>query len=116
MVMAADIWRDVLSEVLAPREVLPVDLWADTHRVMVTRSSALPGRWSTGTTPYLRRPMRLFGHPLVRHLTMMCGSQLGKTEFLLNCLLWLIDNDPAPTITMLANIDAAKARLRSGGR
>ena len=53
--------------------------------------------------------MRLFGHPLVRHLTMMCGSQLGKTEFLLNCLLWLIDNDPAPTITMLANIDAAKA-------
>lgn len=107
MQLASQIARDLWPLVLVP-EKMPVDEWADKYRVLVGKSSAEPGRWQTARTPYLCRPMRLFTNRGVRSITLMCGSQLGKTELIDTIKLWMIDQWPAPTLCMFPNLDSAR--------
>lgn len=43
---------------------------------------------------YLREPMDAFTDPKVRHIVMVAASQVGKSEFLNNCIGYIIDEDP----------------------
>ena len=76
----------------------PVDLtvtqWAEAKRRLSAESAAEPGPWRTERTPYLREPMDAFTDPKVRHIVMVAASQVGKSEFLNNCIGYIIDEDP----------------------
>lgn len=106
---AAELLRGLVAEHLTPRVRMAVDEWADRHVRLVEKTSAEPGQWRTDRTPYLRRPLRLFslaGRP--HQITMMTGSQVGKTALIDLCKLWSVDQRPGPTLQMFGDIDSAR--------
>lgn len=97
-----------------PPESLTVDEWADKYRRLSPESSAEAGPWRTSRTPYLREPMRAFTDPRVRKIAIVAGSQIGKTECELNCLAYIMDQDPGTVLFVHPTIEDAKkfSRLR----
>ena len=85
--------RKVLAG-MTPPDDLTVTQWAEAKRRLSAESAAEPGPWRTERTPYLREPMDAFTDPKVRHIVMVAASQVGKSEFLNNCIGYIIDEDP----------------------
>ena len=79
---------------MTPPDDLTVSQWAEAKRRLSAESAAEPGPWRTERTPYLREPMDAFTDPKVRHIIMVAASQVGKSEFLNNCISYIIDEDP----------------------
>lgn len=79
---------------MLPPEDLTVTEWAERNRRLSAESAAEPGPWRTERTPYLREPMNAWTDPKVRHIVMVAASQVGKSEFLNNCIGYVIDQDP----------------------
>lgn len=77
-----------------PPEDLTVDEWADKYRVLPATTSAEAGPWRTSRTPYLREPMRAFTDPKIDHIVMVASSQVGKSEFELNIIGFIMMQDP----------------------
>ena len=98
----------------APPDDLTVAQWADRHRRLSPENSAEAGPWRTSRTPYLEEPMNAFNDPKVTNIVMVAASQVGKSEFLLNCIGYSIDQDPASTIFVQPSLDDARkfSRLR----
>lgn len=87
----------VVTKVMAgmlPPEDLTVTEWAEKNRRLSAEIAAEPGPWRTERTPYLREPMNAWTDPKVRHIVMVAASQVGKSEFLNNCIGYVIDQDP----------------------
>lgn len=79
---------------MTPPDDLTVSQWAEAKRRLSAESAAEPGPWRTARTPYLQEPMDAFTDPKVRHIVMVAASQVGKSEFLNNCIGYIIDEDP----------------------
>jgi phage terminase large subunit GpA-like protein len=109
MADAALIYAEAFREGLRPADPMTVAQWADHHRVLSTKGSAEPGPWRTDRTPYLREPMEcLSPSSPYRRVVLMFGSQLGKTEVVLNWLGAIIHLWPAPTLLVQPTLDMAK--------
>jgi phage terminase large subunit GpA-like protein len=109
MADAALIYAEAFREGLRPADPMTLDQWADEHRVLSSKGSAEPGKWRTDRTPYLREPMRcLSPSSPYRRVVLMFGSQLGKTEVVLNWLGAIIHLWPAPTLLVQPTLDMAK--------
>lgn len=90
----------------APR--LVVSAWTDRNRVIGRGyPSPFPGPWRTARTPYLREPMDAFIDPSVETLVLLFSSQIGKSEMLLNTMLYAYGVDPAPGMLVLPTLDLA---------
>ena len=98
----------------APPEELTVTQWAEKFRRLSPENAAEAGPWRTSRTPYLEEPMNAFNDPKVTNIVMVAASQVGKSEFLLNCIAYAIDQDPASTMFVLPTLDDARkfSRLR----
>ena len=82
-------------------EDLTVSEHADKYRVL-GGEAAVPGPWRTDRTPYLREIMDHFGEDGGPEEVVICtGTQIGKSEVLLNCLLYVIAQDPSPTMMVI---------------
>lgn len=79
---------------MLPPDDLTVAEWAERNRRLSAESAAEPGPWRTERTPYLREVMNAWTDPKVRHIVMVAASQVGKSEFLNNCIGYVIDQDP----------------------
>lgn len=79
---------------MKPPESMTVTAWAEKKRRLSSEASAEPGPWRTNRTPYLREPMDAFTDPKVRRIVMVAASQVGKSEFINNCVGYIIDEDP----------------------
>lgn len=88
---------------------MTVSRWADQYRFLNPATSAEPGKWKTGRTPYLQGIMDAFSDPSVEEITVMAASQVGKTESMYNMLGYLIDQDPGPTLMVLPRENDAKS-------
>ena len=97
-----------------PPEGLTVSEWADRFRKLSPESSAEAGPWRTSRTPYLKEPMDAFTDPRVRKVVIVAGSQIGKTECELNCLAYIMDQDPGTVLFIQPTLEDAKkfSRLR----
>ena len=97
-----------------PPEKLTLDEWSDKYRRLSPESSAEAGPWRTERTPYLREPMRAFTDPKVKNIVMVASSQVGKSEFELNAIGYIIDQAPGSVMYVQPNLDAARkfSRLR----
>ncbi len=78
----------------SPPENLTVDQWADKYRKLDGGLAAEAGQWRTSRTPYMREPMQAFTDPLIEEITVVSPSQVGKSELELNCINFIIDQDP----------------------
>ena len=101
------LFRRVLRKALAAGEELTVSQWAEKYRVL-DESSNLSGKWSNAVTPYLVGIMDTFNDPHIREVYLCKGSQLGGTEALINMLVYLIAEDPGPTMIVYPSDDLAK--------
>ena len=103
--------NDLLSgalEVLKPREDLNLVEWSDKRRRLSPEISAEAGPWRTSRTPYMYEPMLAFTDPKVRNIVVVAGSQVGKTEFLLNVLGYIIDQAPGSVMYALPSKEDAR--------
>lgn len=103
------LYRKALLEGLAPPAALTVSDWADEHRILSGKGSAEKGPWRTARTPYLKEPMDcLSPSSPTRRVVLMFGSQLGKTEVVLNWLGAIIHLWPGPCLLVQPTLDMAK--------
>lgn len=86
---------------MKPPPKLTIDTWADTYRMLSSKSSAEPGRWRTDRVPFQREVMRAISDKKTVKVVMMYGAQLSKTEILLNTFGYYADYDPAPIMFLL---------------
>lgn len=91
-----------------PPENLTVSEWADKYRYLSAESSAEVGPWRTARTPYLQKPMDSFNDPKIKSVAIMASSQLGKSEFLLNVIGFIIDQTPASILFIQPTIPDAQ--------
>lgn len=96
----------VMAEVFKVEPPITVDAWADQNRIVRTASGMEP--WSTDKTPYLREPMRAWTDPAVDRIVLMFGSQIGKTEMLINCLMYDADRQPIDAMVVLSTEGQAR--------
>lgn len=101
-------------EGLRPDPLLTVSEWADQRRMLSPKASAEHGPWRTTRTPYLRRPMDdLSATTRVREVTLVFGSQMGKSEALNNWQGYVMDIAPGPSLFVQPTIDLAKRYSRT---
>ena len=93
---------------LVPPEDITVSQWADRKRRLSPESSAEPGPWRTSRTPYLKEPMDAFTDPKLNLIVMVASSQVGKSEFELNAIGYIMDQDPSSILYIHPTIDDAK--------
>ena len=105
-------WSDVAFAGAAPRPRLTVSEWADRYRVVAAGTSPEPDRWRTSRAPYLREPMDAISDPGVEKVTIMAGSQLGKSELVLNAIGYYADADPSPILLVQPNENASKSFVK----
>jgi phage terminase large subunit GpA-like protein len=77
-----------------PPPLMTVSEWADMYRVLPPECCATPGQWHTDRVPYLKEIMDAFTNPLIHTIVIMAGSQVAKTEAIINMLCYIIDCDP----------------------
>src|SRR3954471_21145504 len=99
----ADCWK-----ALKPPPNLTISEWADQERFLSPEASAEPGRWSTATNEYQRGIMDAISDPRVETVVVLCSSQVGKTEMLLNTIGYYIHHDPAPILVVQPTIAMAE--------
>lgn len=93
---------DVLQK-LKPNERLSVSDWAEKYRVLDTKTSAMPGRWTNSKTPYLIDIMNELNNVETSEIIFVKATQLGGTEVLLNMLGYMLLLDPSPTLIVYPN-------------
>jgi len=98
-VNAKTIVDDVFRRGFAPPPKLSVSQWADGYRVLSSESGAAAGQWHT--LPFQREVFDAFSDPAVHTLVIMSATQMLKTETILNCLGFIIDRDPGPTLLVV---------------
>ena len=110
----ADAVEQAFWEGLRPDPLLTVSQWADQRRMLSPKASAEHGPWRTIRTPYLRRPMDdLSATTRVREVTLVFGSQMGKSEALNNWQGYVMDIAPGPSLFVQPTIDLAKRYSRT---
>lgn len=109
MADAVDSYRLPFLDGLTPPAPMTVSEWADAHRMLSRKGSSEPGQWRTNRTPYLREPMDCLSPSSPwRRVVLMFGSQMGKTEVVLNWLGAIIHLWPGPTLLVQPTLDMAK--------
>jgi len=106
---ARQLCRSAAARALAPEPVLTVSSWADRNRILSSKASGEPGRWTTARTPYLREIMDAMSmsHPCKEGVHVK-GTQLGGSEALYNVLGYLADQVPCPAMLVMPTTDGIK--------
>ena len=90
-----------ISQTLKPPPKLTIDTWADSYRILSSKTSSEPGKWSTDRVPFQREVMKAISDKRTEKVVMMYGAQLSKTEILLNTFGYFADYDPAPIMFLM---------------
>lgn len=98
---------------LKPPPRITPSQWADQQRIITIGPA--PGPWQTSRTPYLREIMdRMDPRDPCDHVTLVMGSQLGKSEGMNNCVGYWSDVSPGPILIVqpTAPVAAKYSRMR----
>lgn len=85
---------------LRPPENLSVSEWAEKHRVLNSKTSAMPGPWRNQKTPYLKEIMDEIVNYETEEVVFCKCAQIGGSEAMLNMLGYVIQQDPSPTMVV----------------
>lgn len=93
---------------ITPDPVLMVWEWADKYRLLDSKGSAEPGRYSTDRTPYLRKVMEdLSPTSPIRKIVVQKGAQTGFTECGLNWIGAVIGHFPTSMLIVFPTVEVA---------
>lgn len=93
---------------LRPPDLLRVSEWADAYRYLSPEAAAVPGRFRTSRTPYIRELADNMGAAHVPELRTMKSSQLGYSEALNNYLARQIHQNPSALMMVQPDVEAAE--------
>lgn len=96
-------------QMLCPPEQLTVSEWAEEYRVLDSKSSAMPGKWSNSITPYLVGIMDEFNNYETEEIIFCKPTQVGGTEALQNMIGYIVMQDPSPTMIVYPTDTLAKS-------
>lgn len=85
------------AETLAAVPPRSPDEWASATRVL-PRGAAEPGPFKPERTPYMIPVQRAVKDPRVHRITVVCGSQMAKTDTVMNIICQKLDDDPQPIV------------------
>ncbi|MTI13352.1 phage terminase large subunit family protein [Sansalvadorimonas verongulae] len=100
---ARQLLRKARQDNLKPPPNMKLVEWADAYRYLSQGASSEAGKWKTSNVEVCRGPMEAYSDPHVKIITVMCCTQLMKTELINNIVGYHIDLDPAPMIVMQPN-------------
>jgi phage terminase large subunit GpA-like protein len=72
--------------------------WADQFRYVASKTSATPGRWKTKNQPCAFGIMQAVTARDTVTVTVMSGTQIVKTELLINLASFYVAQDPSPIL------------------
>ena len=101
-------FADIASVPFKPLENISVSDWADRYRIISSEAAAEPGPWRTEKTPYMKDIMDAFSDPLVRSIYVVSASQIGKSEFINNCIGYIVDQDPSSILFVHPTVQDAR--------
>lgn len=94
-------WMPEERAVFRIPEFVPTRQWVERHVRIPERDSAIPGPVNLDLTPYLRGMFDWFDDPAIETITIVSGTQLGKTLFLYGCLLSATCQRPGPCLLVM---------------
>ncbi len=100
--------KEALSYLMPPEDIT-VSQWAEKNRMLTRKSSSADGPWSNEKTPYLVGIMDELNNYGTEEVIFVKPAQIGGTEALLNCLGWVIHEDPAPTMLVYPSDDLGES-------
>lgn len=110
MSTAADQLRDDLRAVYGVSDDRTVVEWCEDEIWLSERTgTAMPGRFSTAMTPYMREPLESFADVDVSEIAMVFGTQTGKTTLLQMGTAWRVVNRPQPVVWVMPNEALARS-------
>jgi phage terminase large subunit GpA-like protein len=99
-----------LMRLFRPPEVLSTEKWSETNRVLGRESASLFGRFSLDPTPYMRTIYSAFEDDAnLRRIVLQFGAQLAKSEYILNSIGSMVDQDPGPALLALPTLELAES-------
>lgn len=103
------LYKKYLKLGLTPDPDISLPDWSDTYRYLPKESSSEPGRYQTSRTPYMREIMECLSiNSPVKHVTLMTGTQLGKTEGGNNWFMYIAHRYPGPCLFILPTVELAE--------
>lgn len=106
---AVELFSDIASNVLKPRERMLVADWADNYRILTQGSSAEPGKWNTSRAEYQREIMNVVNDPDVVNVAIKSSAQIGKTEIVLNIIGYYMEYEPSTILAVNPTIEMSQA-------
>ncbi len=102
---------EVARRILMPPEVVRVYEWAGRFRTLATGVNA-GNRYDPRVTPYAVNPMDFIIDPRVRLLVLDMGTQLGKTEIMINGEMYVLDVLGQEVAHILPGLDRVRDEAR----
>ena len=91
-----------VKQAVKPKDNLTVSEWADKHRILSSEGSAIPGRWRTSRTPFLREIMdSLSENSKDEKVVFMKSSQVGGTEAGSNWIGYIMHHAKGPAAIVM---------------
>lgn len=94
-------WSPQELSAMRPPDNLRPSEWADRFRYLDPLVNAAGGRYSSEFTPYAREWMDSAAVGWVRQVTIVAGTQIGKTETVNNLIGYAIAQDPGPVMLVV---------------
>lgn len=83
----------IAADIIEPPPQRTADQWADARRILPA-GSAEPGPWRSDRVPYTRAICAAFSDPAVRRVIVVMGSQMAKSETIMNVIGHRCDDGP----------------------
>lgn len=98
-----------LRSVLTPPKLMAVDEWADEYRVLAREASSTGGKYKVSTVEVARGPMQAASERGVKKISIMCATQLMKTNVLENVIGHFVHLDPCPILILQPKDDTVES-------
>lgn len=100
---AERLWN-LLAAGIAPPSSDPAWRWMEGN-IWLDHTSAMPGRYDTALTPFVRYIYDALQNPRVRRITCLISAQSFKSQLMLNFFAWCLINDPGQAMWVMANAE-----------
>lgn len=97
-----------VAQVLRTKTYRNAAEWAENSRILGRSESSEAGPFNASRTPYFQSIYEAAESGKYRWIIVVCGSQMGKTEFMLNRCGYRFDVKPVPLMIVQPNKDLAK--------
>ncbi len=110
--MLSSIWSPREIAAWRPPEGVTAAEWASLHRWLDPENCSQPGKYDPMRTPYVIEIMNAFSDPVTSVVSTMCSGHVAHTDTTPNCLAYIMDQAPGPSMWVMPDKEEAVAFQR----